>query len=279
MEHAMLLEQEQRNIFSQRTHTGRILLTEAQIYQGNLVLVNQKHPVRHGLSGEELCSVFTEQPEILMEKNSAKMLQKLLKHSEYLFSSQLERDDIQLSRRIVGVSGYRTRSEQVKIFNDSLKENGREFTEKYVAFPDHSEHQTGLAIDLAKEQAEIDFIRPDFPNEGICRRFREQAAEFGFVERYKSEKQKITGIGAEPWHFRYVGKPHAEIMEKTGMALEEYIQWLKQFDLTVHPLTWKHYRIGYLRARGPVTEWKGLAAWPEISGNNADGFIITTAAL
>ena len=62
MEHAMLLEQEQRNIFSQRTHTGRILLTEAQIYQGNLVLVTQKHPVRHGLSGEELCSVFTEQP-------------------------------------------------------------------------------------------------------------------------------------------------------------------------------------------------------------------------
>lgn len=63
------------------------------------------------------------------------------------------------------------------------------------------------------------------------------------------------------------------------MALEEYIQWLKQFDLTVHPLTWKHYRIGYVRARGSVTEWKGLAAWTEISGNNEDGFIITMAAV
>lgn len=85
-----------------------------------------------------------------------------------------------------------------------------------MAFPDHSEHQTGLAIDLAEDRPDIDFIRPQFPYEGICRKFRERAAEFGFVERYKSEKQKITGIGAEPWHFRYVGRPMQRLWKRQG---------------------------------------------------------------
>ncbi len=310
MEHTMLAEKEKRNVFLYRSSSDGILLKEEQIYQGNLVLVNQKHPVRYRLSREELCSVFPKQPEILMEKKSAKMLQLLLKEitgdTEQAWESFRRRAQTAVEREsqihqkpgeIAGVSGYRTKKEQKEIFENSLMENGREFTETYVAFPDHSEHQTGLAMDLAENRPEIDFIRPEFPRYGICQRFRERASAYGFVERYKTEKQKITGIGSEPWHFRYVGTPHAEIMEKTGLALEEYIQWLKQFDLTVHPLTWKQYRIGYVRARGAVTEWKGLTALQKtgehslsgigaeaelqtvISGNNADGFIITIAAL
>lgn len=188
---------------------------------------------------------------------------------------------------IVGVSGYRTREEQVQIFEDSLKENGREFTEKYVAFPGHSEHQTGLAIDLAENRDEIDFICPEFPREGICQRFREKMAGFGFIERYAKEKQNVTGIGAEPWHFRYVGTPHARLMQQKGMALEEYVEWLKQFHLLQNPLSLymqkKEIKIGYVRAQGEVTRIDGLDAWMsgrrdvkiEISGNNVDGFILT----
>ncbi len=255
----------------QAEKSSSLLLMEHKVYQGTLVLVNREHPVRYQLPQKDLRPVFPQQPGILMEKESAGMLRKLLSH-------------IQNGQEgIVGVSGYRTKAEQAGIFESSWKENGREFTEKYVAAPDCSEHQTGLAIDLAKNCPEIDFIRPAFPYHGVCQEFRELAAGFGFIERYAKEKQTVTGIGEEPWHFRYVGRPHAELMQREGLALEEYIGWLKQFDLERRPLVLQKpeltYKIGYVRAQGKLTEWKMELPKSriEISGNNVDGFIITLA--
>lgn len=278
-----------------------LVLKKEEIYQGNLILVNRKYPVRHWLKEQDLRSVFENQPEICMEQESAQMLQKLLvnvmqqevgagQHPAGERNCRSRKGNVNVLEKepsIVGVSGYRTREEQVQIFEDSLKENGREFTEKYVAFPGHSEHQTGLAIDLAENRDEIDFICPEFPREGICQRFREKMAGFGFIERYAKEKQNVTGIGAEPWHFRYVGTPHARLMQQKGMALEEYVEWLKQFYLLQNPLSLymqkKEIKIGYVRAQGEVTRIDGLDAWMsgrqdvkiEISGNNVDGFILT----
>lgn len=278
-----------------------LVLKKEEIYQGNLILVNRKYPVRHWLKEQDLRSVFENQPEICMEQESAQMLQKLLvnvmqqevgagQHPAGERNCRSRKGNVNVLEKepsIVGVSGYRTREEQVQIFEDSLKENGREFTEKYVAFPGHSEHQTGLAIDLAENRDEIDFICPEFPREGICQRFREKMAGFGFIERYAKEKQNVTGIGAEPWHFRYVGTPHARLMQQKGMALEEYVEWLKQFHLLQNPLSLymqkKEIKIGYVRAQGEVTRIDGLDAWMsgrqdvkiEISGNNVDGFILT----
>ncbi len=129
--------------------------------------------------------------------------------------------------RIVPVSGYRSRREQERIYRDSLEENGPEFTGKYVALPDRSEHQTGYAIDLGEGGRELDFIRPSFPEEGICGRFRREAARFGFILRYPAGREAVTGIAHEPWHFRYVGCPHARIMEQEGLVLEEYADFLR----------------------------------------------------
>lgn len=278
-----------------------LVLKREEIYQGNLILVNRKYPVRHWLKEQDLRPVFENQPEICMEQESAQMLQKLLvnvmqqevgagQHPAGERNCRSRKGNVNVLEKepsIVGVSGYRTREEQVQIFEDSLKENGREFTEKFVAFPGHSEHQTGLAIDLAENRDEIDFICPEFPREGICQRFREKMAGFGFIERYAKEKQNVTGIGAEPWHFRYVGTPHARLMQQKGMALEEYVEWLKQFHLLQNPLSLymqkKEIKIGYVRAQGEVTRIDGLDAWMsgrqdvkiEISGNNVDGFILT----
>lgn len=113
--------------------------------------------------------------------------------------------------------------EQEKLYQNALTESGPQFTEQYVALPGHSEHQTGLAIDLGLRQPEIDLIRPAFPYEGICQKFRELAPLYGFVERYPENKEAVTGIAHEPWHFRYVGCPHAQCMTGLGLTLEEYL--------------------------------------------------------
>ena len=124
---------------------------------------------------------------------------------------------------IAAVSGWRSREEQKQIWDESLRENGEAFTIQYVALPGHSEHQTGLAIDLGVRTPEIDFIRPYFPNTGICGAFQARAAEFGFILRYPAGKEHVTGIAHEPWHFRYVGVPHAALMVRKGLTLEEYL--------------------------------------------------------
>ena len=61
------------------------------------------------------------------------------------------------------------------------------------------------------------------PYEGICQRFRELAPLYGFIERYPANKEAVTGIAHEPWHFRYVGRPHAQRMTDLGLTLEEYL--------------------------------------------------------
>ncbi len=155
------------------------------------------------------------------------------------------------------------------------------FTEKYVALPSRSEHQTGLAIDLGLKKEIMDFICPEFPYEGICNEFRKEAICHGFIERYQSGKEDITGIGHEPWHFRYVGYPHSEIMNLNQLALEEYVEFIKGF-----PYGQKHLQIlgkGQrieicyipLPAVGTVTIAVDGNTDYQVSGNNMDGLIIT----
>ena len=180
---------------------GKIVLTKEHTYSGSLILVTPDFSLQKEPEMWEMKSVFgrilrpaSGQPDVLLRKEVVIALLRLLA-------------DIGCKEEIAAVSGFRTQKEQQEIWNGSVKQNGEAFTQKFVAVPGHSEHQSGYAIDLAENGEEIDFICPEFPNFGIFRKFRERMADFGFVERYVSGKEMITGIGIEPWHFRYVGYP------------------------------------------------------------------------
>lgn len=172
-----------------------------------LVLVNREHPWTRG-EPEDLVAV--DGGPVLLRSRAAEALNALM----------AELGDGW--REITAVSGWRSRKEQQTIWDQALAEHGETFTGSYVARPGCSEHQTGLAIDLGERRAEVDFLCPEFPDTGICGRFRAAAAEFGFVLRYPAGKEAVTGIAHEPWHFRYVGVPHAARMAARGWTLEEY---------------------------------------------------------
>lgn len=174
-----------------------------------LILVNRQHPCPADLP-LDLIPVHPDYPHILLEREAVCALARLM-------------EKLDGWRSIVPVSGWRSMTEQEELYRCSISESGLEFTEQYVALPGHSEHQTGLAIDLALLQSEIDPICPAFPYEGICKKFRELAPSYGFVERYPAAKEATTGIAHEPWHFRYVGCPHAQRMMSLGLTLEEYL--------------------------------------------------------
>ena len=233
----------------------KYILNESDVHKGNLILVNPKFKLSLTFN-TTLESFNNEYNDILINKEANKFLQFILR-------------EINAGNEIVPVSGFRSLEEQKKIFNDSLKENGKEFTYKYVALPNASEHQTGLAIDLALNKEDIDFIRPSFPHSGICNEFRKVSLKYGFIERYKAEKKQITSISAEEWHFRFVGYPHSEIIDLKGYCLEEYIDFLKNNNIT-----YKNYEIYYIPFENKTIELE-LNDTDQISGNNVDGFIVT----
>ena len=248
-----------------RARTG-IKLEHEQIYRGNLILVNASFPLKEG-AAKDLVPVDPSIPDVRMKHDAADVLQLVL-------------EKISADGDIVPVSGYRSSEEQTELYRESLRLNGKEFTEKYVALPDHSEHQTGLAIDLGLNCGEIDFIRPNFPYEGICEKFRREAPNYGFIERYKKGKEKITGIAHEPWHFRYVGYPHSNIMEDVDLSLEEYIDFLKNYRDDRHLIydgaDGVYMEIFYVPAAEDETPISlQQAGVYRISGNNMDGFIVT----
>ena len=133
-----------------------------------------------------------------------------------------------LSREIVVTDAYRTKQTQQQIWDSTIKERGEIFTKKYVAKPGCSEHELGLAIDLGLVNMKNDFIKPSFSNGPVVEVFLSNMSEFGFILRYPKGKEYITGISFEPWHFRYVGVPHSEIITTQGIVLEEYLERLEK---------------------------------------------------
>lgn len=248
-----------------------ISLNKKDIHKGNLVLINKNYPL---LSKEDrpqikLVPASVENPVILLEIKTATVLTHLI-------------GLLKGKERIIPVSGYRSYEEQSKIYEDSLIKHGIEFTKQYVAVPNHSEHQTGLAIDLAINRESIDFIRPEFPYEGICNLFREKALLHGFVERYRKGKEKVTGIAHEPWHFRYVGYPHSLLMKKHDLVLEEYVEFLKAYPYESNHLITELDRqiveIFYVNADSSsnlITIELPEDSIYQLSGNNTDGFVVT----
>lgn len=233
-----------------------IILRKEDIYRGNLILINKKYPIR--IKEEEIIKNLT----IVNEKYMGHLLNKSVVKVLNRILTKLDSKE-----QIVPVSGFRARKEQMDLYDTSVKENGLEFTQKFVARPDESEHQSGLAID---------FICPDFPYYGIFNEFREEAKINGFIERYKAGKEDITGISQEPWHFRFVGFPHSVIIEENGYALEEYHEFIRKFDSIDNSYKYKNYCIFFVKS---IEEKQSIFLEDDfeydISGNNIDGFIIT----
>ena len=111
-------------------------------------------------------------------------------------------------------SAYRSWQEQEQEYASSPE---------LAAAPGSSEHQAGLALDLyVAYHAGYAFIECDEGLFAVTEGYR-----YGFILRYPYDAVEITGIAYEPWHLRYVGAPHAELITKNGLCLEQYLEKLE----------------------------------------------------
>lgn len=125
-------------------------------------------------------------------------------------------------------SGYRTAEIQQSMFDEKVDEfqsqgytkiKSEKMTEKWVAVPGTSEHQIGLAIDVADENSKN--------GTAVQQWLKVNSYKYGFILRYPQDKTDITGTNYEPWHFRYVGKETAAAIYQSGLCLEEYLKTLQ----------------------------------------------------
>ena len=118
-------------------------------------------------------------------------------------------------------SGYRGFEEQQYLFNRKVEQYGEEKAATIVSRPGTSEHQTGIACDITDEYYELK--DESLENTALYQWMSKHCQEYGFIVRYPKDKEEITGIIYEPWHFRYVGVEAATYMVEHNLCLEEFV--------------------------------------------------------
>jgi D-alanyl-D-alanine carboxypeptidase len=146
--------------------------------------------------------VWTLNAELLMNRDALTMLQ-----AWFAFAKDEGYDLFRVTE------GFRTHARQTELYA-SASDPSR------VALPGHSEHQSGLAADISYHGVNIG-------NSPQGTWLTETAHRFGFILRYPQGREHITGIPYEPWHYRYVGQPHAYLCHAMNMVLEEYLVFLR----------------------------------------------------
>lgn len=129
---------------------------------------------------------------------------------------KLASDAALLGLKIECTSGYRSYEWQETIYNNYVASDGVLNADTYSARPGHSEHQTGLAID-------VNSISNDFIGTPECEWLAQNAHRYGFIIRYPEGKEQYTGYQYEPWHIRYIGVDAATAVYNSGLCLEEYL--------------------------------------------------------
>lgn len=131
-------------------------------------------------------------------------------------------------------SAYRARSLQQTLFDnkyDSYISAGWTHDDAYaktatiIAIPGTSEHQTGLCMDVVTPSYQV--LDAGYAETDAAKWLAENAWEYGFILRYPKEKQEITKIIFEPWHYRFVGIENAKLIKDSGLCLEEYLDTLE----------------------------------------------------
>ena len=115
-------------------------------------------------------------------------------------------------------SAYRSAAYQSQLYWSYVARDGRAVADTYSARPGHSEHQTGLAVDLAAPGGRC-YLQRCFGDTPSGRWVARRAHVFGFVMSYPRGRRRDSGFAYEPWHFRYVGPQVAGRMRELGIQL------------------------------------------------------------
>lgn len=183
---------------------------------GTLFLVNREYMITADYVPEDLVM-----PNVKRINSSAMMRREAAAALEELFNAAKTEEGYTL----VAVSGYRSYQTQQNIYKRRVKSAGQAKADQFVALPGSSEHQLGLAMDVGRSKNHK--LTGSFGSSKEGKWLAENCYRFGFILRYKAEWEETTGYAYEPWHIRYVGREHAQLIQKLDIPFEEYIALLR----------------------------------------------------
>lgn len=172
------------------------------------VLVNKYHNLGKDYTPSDLVEVKEKY------RVKANKLKKIANDNFEIMSDAAKADGITLYVS----SGYRSYDYQNNLYNYYVSVDGKKEADRYSARPGYSEHQTGLAIDIAN--GSHNFIED---NSKEYKWLINNSYKYGFILRYPKDKEWITGYMYEPWHYRYVGEDIAKYIQETKLTYDEYM--------------------------------------------------------
>ncbi|MGN1422958.1 MAG: D-alanyl-D-alanine carboxypeptidase family protein [Oscillospiraceae bacterium] len=113
------------------------------------------------------------------------------------------------------ISGFRSYEKQQQVYKYWCSIDGEETASRYSAKPGHSEHQSGLAMDITS-------CHTSYGDTPEGKWLAENCWRYGFIIRYPEGGEPITGYIYEPWHVRYLGTSLAKMVYDSGLTLEEF---------------------------------------------------------
>ena len=246
-----------------------IRMSPLDIQRGNLLLINHEHSTNLPdersfvrIANEKTLSYRVTVDDLLLAEAAIAPLNDMMDS----FFAETGRNTVAV------ISAYRDFARQEEILREYIALVGSVEALRWAARPGHSEHHTGLAVDLGMYS---NGVLRTFLGTGVYSWFERNSHEYGFILRYPAEKSEITKTAYEPWHYRYIGLPHAQIVHSNGWCLEEYIEILMSHTRSepfVEVYDDGEYEIYYTADMEIFIPYDSEF---DISGNNIDGFIVT----
>ena len=184
-------------------------MQSTNIEKGILMIVNKYYSLSKDYSSEL----------VIMDKKYSNYNGSQLNAVAYEAFKKLVDDAEELGYHIRNNSAYRSYETQENLYNDSKKNNGITYADKWSARAGHSEHQTGFALDVGVQTA---YAVGRFESSREFTWMKENSYKYGFILRYPKGKEYITGYSYEPWHYRYVGVEVATYIYNNNITFEEY---------------------------------------------------------
>ena len=180
---------------------------EADLSKGILVNINKYYQFPEGYS-----------PDDLVQIDAKYGLQSYLRREAYAAYEEMDAAATADGMRLLIVSAYRSYDKQVSLYNSYVANDGVEAADTYSARPGHSDHQTGLVVDVLSPTTDFS----DFYQSPEAKWLAENAHKYGFIMRYPEGKDDVTGYEYEAWHFRYIGRETAAKVYESGLTYDEY---------------------------------------------------------
>ena len=181
-------------------------ISETDLSKDLLMLINKYYKLPSDYEPDDLVSV------------DPSLGRGMLRKEVYENYKKLYADALEMGYNLKVVSAYRSYATQEVLYNRYLNDDPQEIVDTYSARPGHSEHQSGLCLDVSEPGYSID----DFYKTEASKWLADNCHKYGFIIRYPEGKTDITGYQGEPWQIRYLGLAVANDVKEKGITYDEY---------------------------------------------------------